>query len=321
MLGDSFNWAGGLDGNYASILERKFADAFGERRVEVINAGYNGTHTGEQLEALKKSGLQYNPDLVVLGFFVGNDFLDARPWRKRIPIAGSLVDIDTRQDWEITLFGQLLVPLRSRLFLFLREKWFTYQFVQAQHDDEIQQLTQQSLEQGEQSETPKAPDEYTMDNISANHLDFEFRRMQVANWALASEYASDEFHTYEDFVFDNLLAMRDLLAEEDVQFMIVAYPDSFQVDQSLLKVVINHYQVDTSNYQLDRPQGLLWKFSQENNIEFYDMLSTFQEASQQGQRLYIHNDSHWNNAGNELAAQFLFDVLGWKVREYMIDSN
>ena len=158
---------------------------------------------------------------------------------------------------------------------------------------------------------------YTMANISDSYLDLEFRRIQVANWGLASEYASDEFQIYESFVFDNLLAMRDLLAGNNIPFIIVAYPDSFQVDESLRQVVVSRYQIDTSNYQLDRPQGLLWQFSTEHSIEYYDMLPIFQEAYQHGERLYIHNDSHWNDAGNELAAEFLFDILVWKAREYL----
>lgn len=100
-----------------------------------------------------------------------------------------------------------------------------------------------------------------------------------------------------------------------IEFIVVAYPNSFQVDESLRHVVSAHYQLDTSAYQLDRPQGRLWQFCTELNIEFYDMLPSFQEAHEQGQRLYIHNDTHWNEAGNELAAQYLFDVLIWKARE------
>ncbi|NJN98344.1 MAG: SGNH/GDSL hydrolase family protein [Anaerolineales bacterium] len=118
FVGDSFSWAGGLEGNYTAILEKKFEAEFGDSRVEIINTGYDATHTGEQLKALKKYGLQYNPDLVVLAFFVGNDFFDATPWRRRINVGGSQVDIDTRTDTEIALFGKLVVPFRSRLYLF-----------------------------------------------------------------------------------------------------------------------------------------------------------------------------------------------------------
>ena len=88
VVSDSFNWAGGKDRNYTALLEKKFDNYYGQNQVEVINVGYPGTHTGEQLAMLKKYGLQYNPNLVVLGFFVGNDFRDADPERKRIIVNG-----------------------------------------------------------------------------------------------------------------------------------------------------------------------------------------------------------------------------------------
>ena len=70
VVGDSFNWVGGKNRNYTAILEKQFEEYYGRHQVDVINAGYPMTHTAEQLEMLKKYGLQYNPDLVFLGFFM-----------------------------------------------------------------------------------------------------------------------------------------------------------------------------------------------------------------------------------------------------------
>ena len=75
VVGDSFGWAGGREGNYTAILERQLENHCGYHRIDVINSGYLMTQTAEQLVMLKKYGLQYHPDLVILGFFVGNDFL------------------------------------------------------------------------------------------------------------------------------------------------------------------------------------------------------------------------------------------------------
>src|SRR5581483_5264870 len=54
VVGDSFGWAGGLKANYTALLEEKFAARDGSHKVEVVNTGYPGTHTGEQLAMLKK---------------------------------------------------------------------------------------------------------------------------------------------------------------------------------------------------------------------------------------------------------------------------
>ena len=303
IIGDSYNWAGGMDGNYTAILERKFASEFGEQRVEVINAGYAGTHTGEQLEMLKKYGLQYNPDLVVLGFFAGNDYFDADPTRRRIAVGTALVDINRQTDWEINLFGQLVRP-QSRLYAFLKERWATYQYLQNQQQSvEAETQIQPTTDEVIQSEpTPIFTEHY---------LTVEVLRMQMANWEMASD-----FQPRIDYINGKILTMRDLLTEKDIQFIVAAYPDEFQVDTALQQAAIDYFHFDPAKYQWNRAQGLLWQFCTEHQIEYYDMLPVFQEAHQQGQQLYLPNDSHWNEAGNELAAQYLFDVLVWKAREF-----
>lgn len=119
VVGDSFGWAGGRDGNYTEVLEALLTERYGERRVEVINSGYPMTHTGEQLAMLRKFGLQYDPDLVILGFFVGNDFVDSDRHRKRIVVNDTIIDVDRRR--ERVLFGYPIDP-QSRLLHMVRQR-------------------------------------------------------------------------------------------------------------------------------------------------------------------------------------------------------
>lgn len=326
FVGDSFSWAGGLEGNYTAILEKKFEAEFGDSRVEIINTGYDATHTGEQLKALKKYGLQYNPDLVVLAFFIGNDFFDATPWRRRINVGGSQVDIDTRTDTEIALFGKLVVPFRSRLYLFLRDQWATYQYLQTQRQnspppaDQSETVANQTVTDVTQTSDAEIFS-YTEENISEYYSELELYRIQIFNSVLANSVAADQFKIREDFVFSNLLAMRDLLKEKNIRFMVVAYPDNIQVEESLRQVIFNQYDLDPSHFQFDRPQNLLWQFCQEHQIEFYDLWSAFQAKQQEGQRPYLINDSHWNEIGNQVAAQYLFATLLPKAQTFLADQS
>jgi len=293
ILSDSFNWAGGQDGNYTAILRRKFMAEFGDERVEVINIGYPRTHTGEELVALKKYGLQYNPDLLVLGFFVGNDIIDATPGRKRIAFGSGITNIDVSRGPEWTFLGQPVV-LHSRLWLFLEEQWATYKALQNAHA------------------APPTPAAQSVSMSTDDYLELEKNRMQITNWDYAITYQPNI-----DYVYQQLAEMQQVLAERHSDFMVVAYPDEFQVDEALRQAVAARYNLDYSKgYQLDRPQGLIWQFCTDHKIEFYDLLPVFQQHHQAGQRLYLPNDSHWNQDGNELTAQYLFDTLIWKVREH-----
>jgi hypothetical protein len=57
--------------NYLSLLERALTP---DGSVEVINMGVAGTEPRDYLAILVEEGLAFRPDLVVVGFYVGNDF-------------------------------------------------------------------------------------------------------------------------------------------------------------------------------------------------------------------------------------------------------
>jgi hypothetical protein len=108
VVGDSFGWAGGLNNNYTNLLENLFERLDGSHKIDVVNT---------------KFGLQYNPDLVILGFFAGNDFIEADPNRKRIVVNKYFLDIDKHN--EHRLLGYPIVA-QSRLLFFLRRKFDSY---------------------------------------------------------------------------------------------------------------------------------------------------------------------------------------------------
>ena len=70
-LSDSFGRAGGHE-NYHYLLQKYFTRE--SRKVEVVNFSAGGYEPLHQLYVLKKFAKQYQPDIVVHGFFVGNDF-------------------------------------------------------------------------------------------------------------------------------------------------------------------------------------------------------------------------------------------------------
>jgi lysophospholipase L1-like esterase len=64
--------------NYLALLERELSRT---RPTEVINMGVPGTSPREYLALLMEEGLAFSPQLVLVGFFIGNDFeTRARKW-------------------------------------------------------------------------------------------------------------------------------------------------------------------------------------------------------------------------------------------------
>lgn len=80
VLGDSFAEAFQvpIERTYWHLLEAELnaRRCFGEKRVEVINFGVGGYGTGQQLLTLRSEVWPYDPDIVLLAFFIGNDVMN-----------------------------------------------------------------------------------------------------------------------------------------------------------------------------------------------------------------------------------------------------
>jgi len=310
ILADSFNWAGGAD-NFTHVLERRLAARFGPGRVEVINAGYPGSHTGDQLAVLEKYGLAYRPDLVVLGFFVGNDFYDADRWQRLVAVGPALVHINVAHGRERALFGQPLVP-SSRLRLWWQTTRTEAAWLRARRQAEAAEQPPQAdassgaLPPGGPRGGPPAPYAFT-----PQYREIMSTRMQIVGPAWRGG-----LEVRKDFAFHNLKAMSDLLGARDIDFVVLAYPDEFQVDEAQRRSLVDQLALDVTGYEWDLPQALLAAFCDKNHIAFHDLLPAFRAAHAAGTRLYLLNDSHWNAAGNALAAREIGRILEPRVRAF-----
>lgn len=78
VLGDSFTVGleVGLNETYVKILEEKLNGEFPKKKVEVMSTAVNGWSTEQELLFLETKGSEYDPDLVVLAYYVGNDQID-----------------------------------------------------------------------------------------------------------------------------------------------------------------------------------------------------------------------------------------------------
>lgn len=297
VAGDSFGWAGGLDGNYTAILERMFEGRDGSHKVDVVNTGYPGTHTGEQLLMLKKFGLQYNPDLVILGFFAGNDFFDADPNRKRIVVNKYFVDIDKRH--EHRFLGYPIIT-HSRLWLFLKHKFESDRSSKAARRDAAEWSAATGRPLPRQSQPVET-------YYYSQRVNLEFFNKKVS----AEKYAANI-----KFIFESIWEMNELLKSRGIKFMVAIYPDEFQVSPTQFETLIEKYKLTREDYDLGLAQNLLKSFLESKQIPFVDMLDRFRTVRKQHE-LYLFRDRHWNYAGNQLAAEILFEYLN----KQPLDSN
>lgn len=286
VVGDSFSWAGGKDRNYTAILEKQFEQFYGKHKVDVINAGYSMTHTAEQLEMLKKYGLKYNPDLVFLGFFIGNDFIDADPNRKRIVVNDVYFDIDKRR--ELTFLGYPLIP-KSRFVHFVKQKYIVFRELKKSRNYTKTKTNSVAKEERGTS---------TVDTF----LNIEKARLEFFN---VEKHRANKYHQQISYIFQSIDKMKKLLDSRNIKFVVGIYPDEFHANEYLLNQIFATFNLEKENYDMEIGQNILKQYLDSKQIQYIDLTEEFRVEGRERQ-LYLLRDTHWNDSGNELAAKIIF---------------
>jgi len=116
MLGDSFVMGVGVDleDTVVEQLEDSLDHRFVNRDVEIVNMGVAGYSTRQALATLEAYGDDLDADLVLLGFFVGNDFSENAGDPLRVD-DGYLVN-GTRHEGLIPYPVRRFIKLHSQLY-------------------------------------------------------------------------------------------------------------------------------------------------------------------------------------------------------------
>ena len=93
-----------------------------------------------------------------------------------------------------------------------------------------------------------------------------------------------------------------------IQLFVMLIPDELQVDSGLQERVLEKIEAGKDRLDFDRPNKHLVKELRARNIKYLDLLEPFRLRTRDV-RLYKPRDTHWNIAGNRLAAELLYDFL------------
>jgi len=293
-LGDSFTFGCSVDYEYAYLtqLEKRLNNK--GNKIEIIKAGVGGYGTDNEYFYLVNYGLKYKPDLVLVGFFVGNDIRDTMlglhkynttnttngviEWNETI-LKGYGIIKNTEKKKQSSVFKSALLTLLPHSTRFFYGKYKI--------------IKNKVFGCGEGSQISSSQTNLTILNYETYYK---------------KEYSDDVERGWNE-TFDFLMRMKNLTEAKNSTLVVVIIPTKEQVHKEDWALRKKEYGLNEKDFDLEKPQKKLISFCEGNNVSYIDLLPKFREKAKNGVRLYYKNDGHWNEKGHELAANIISESL------------
>ncbi|MEZ4859973.1 MAG: SGNH/GDSL hydrolase family protein [Caldilineaceae bacterium] len=332
-LGDSY--VEGLQTPLAETFPQQLAQELTQHldanvKVEVISAGVSGWGTDQQLLWLRAEGASYQPDLVLLAFYPGNDFMNN------------------------------YMPLEFSNFGSVRKPWFAldkgvlqlhdFPFDPAQARDTARRLRREQARPAntttdEAAVRPLQPVGHWLKGRSAlyRYLDPRLRVVmpraarRLVRWGLleAGQESSDATHgpahipvTYgvyhqppsaeweAAFTLTGrlLTALRDEVQDIGAKMGAVLLTAPEQVDPERWPRTLAQYPaMQQETWALDGPTQRALALLAAAKIPTLDLLPLFRQATADGVQLHLADDGHWTRTGHQLA--------GMATAQFVVEQN
>jgi hypothetical protein len=283
LLGDSFTEAVQVDQREttAAVLEARLRALRPDLNVEVINAGVAGWGTGIEGLYLENEGYRFEPDLVLVGFFVGNDLHDNY---YKLQLAGDDLDLAVKPYFGLGKDGAVVQrdpppapPPATGLVPALRSccrLWNVF---------ETGVLNRFGDGQANVPLWAAAP----MEAHSRALYDIEPSGEFKEGWEIASQ------------LFGRMKARTDAMG---VPLAVFVIPDSPQLNESDWRDWVGSQRVTRGRSALTAPNDQLALIAERWGLPLLDLLPALTEASGGNpRRFYFRTDQHWNRDAHALA--------------------
>jgi len=287
-----------LDKTFPALLEKKLNEHSASMRFEVLNLGQSGFGTADAYMRYLNFGVEYSPDLVILAFLTGNDFMnnskilnkEALAFYFTVNESGSLVldrSLYDKYTRSLTLPKRLFQSIKRNSYLasLISERLFLWK--RQLRESRFRRRFTDDMQRGEKGELS------------------EFSNLNI--------YVSDPSLRWKE-AFDIterlILKFRNSVEERGAKFLLVALSNTEQVHPAVQQE-INETHALTFDFEL--PDRFLEGVARRKEINFLKLLPVFQEYHRKtGIFLHGFNSSrrgHWNEYGHRLGADQIFEFL------------
>jgi hypothetical protein len=322
LLGDSYveGLRVPLEQTFGKTLEAELnAGAPAGQRYEVVNAGVSGWGTDQQLLWLRNEGAKYQPDLVLLSFFPGNDFQNIsetlevanmgrvqKPFFQRSTNGLALryhpFDPATAPQ-PLPADGDEIAPSPAAQRLTGLRAWLSqhsalYRFTATTLDEVAPGLALRLAGWG-LIDAPQAAATAAMGPDYVPVAYGIYQQPMDTDWTEAVALAGDlvEMMQEEASALGSRLAMVALPAPEQV------YPERWQ------RIMQSYAPMQAGQWDLEQPSRAAEQVAQQADVPFLDLLPIFRDPDVSSQPLHLRVDGHWTPAGERLAGEATADFL------------
>ena len=288
LLGDSFGVAFQvpLEDTFHKVAQRLLIQSARGHRFEIINGSFPGWGTVKELLFYEVEGYKYEPDLVLLVFFPGNDVLDNAQMKKveqkqskKLPTRREIRADKMSYDIKVWL------TKNSRLYTFVNRRlksgaplWFLNFLQRIGVIGSVRPLVK--------------------DHIPSDYLVY------------ATEYNQDWENTWK-ITKDLIIKLKSDVENHNANFGVVIITDREQVHPDRWQEAVSTYPaMKDREWDLDKPNRLLTDFLKSKYIPYLDLLPLFRiYANENRVYLHYHYDNHWNVQGHHLAGELIYNWL------------
>lgn len=246
--------------NYLTLIDSQLDRQ--NTNVEVFNMGIPAIGPPEYLSLLVQEGLAFQPDMVLLSFFTGNDFNESRK----------------RKIYEYSYVASLI-----HYIITVRVKY--------------------------EGRIIHGKAEYCDECPSATHE--EFLKIERER-SLIYQEENEQFPEMLDRALYYLNTIEKICRKNDIDYVVVIIPDELQINQDLWREIKASFpDRESDKWDITLPNRTLSNELDKLGIDNIDLYKYFAGAS--SQKLYKTRNTHWNIAGNKLAA----DVIEEYIQKYL----
>ena len=282
FLGDSYVWGHGLneEQRMSNILQDKLND------FEVLNFGVSGYSTDHYYLLLNKTILDYNSDLVIIGFYAndledtGNSKMQDYP-KPLFKIENNSLRLTNVPVPKIESLSERIYSSLKKLDLFFSYKSHVYILFK--------------------------PLLFKIYDLGKNDV---YKKYKITTYEIpiTKKVYSEEYQSYEELNDKIYCEISNSLKQKNIPLFVVNIPARVHIFPEDFNAILKELNLNKKDYDINKVSLMLRELSEKCDFHFIDLQESFKDYEDKD-KLYYKYDVHLTPLGNEYAAEIILKKL------------